>query len=311
MNKWILELPIAQLDLPLCVATGQVFRWFPTDSGWEGVDGEHYYDVTWADTEDGIRIYEIQSTGTVEDFKSLFRLDCDLDTVRDEILHACPALTENVNALVGLRLMRPSDSVESFVSFLCTPNNNLARITKMANYLASYGPVILEQGSTQFHAFPKLEVIADLDEEELVEHKFGYRARTIPAIAKEVVNRGGERYLHDLTESTYEEATADLRTIPGIGPKLADCICLYALRHLESVPIDTHMYQSACRYFFPDLLHMNLTDRRYELISGHLRGLFGHRAGWAQQYLFVDSLAQTRAFRQNFTDRGDKYPTMK
>lgn len=311
MKKWILELPTAQLNLPLCVATGQVFRWFPTEFGWEGVDGEHYYNVTWSDTEEGVRQFEVSSTGTAEDFKSLFRLDCDIDVIRAEILEACPALAANVKALVGLRLMRPSDAVESFVSFLCTPNNNLSRITRMVNYLASHGPVILEQGSMSFYAFPTLEVIADLDEEDLVEQKFGYRSRTIPAIAKEVINRGGTRYLRDLTESTYTEATAELRTISGIGPKLADCICLYALRHLESVPIDTHMYQSACRYFFPDLLHMNLTDRRYELISGHIRNLFGHRAGWAQQFLFVDSLAQTKAFRQNFAGRGEKYPTMK
>lgn len=311
MNKWIFELPQAQLDLPMCVSTGQVFRWFPTDSGWVGMDGANFYRVTWAESAGNMLAYEIESTGTVEDFKSLFRLDCDLDTIRDEILHACPALTENVNTLTGLRLMRPSDRVEAFVSFLCTPNNNLARITRMVNYLATFGPVVHEDGMTQFFAFPDLDALAQVEPEQLEAQKFGYRSKTIPSIVKEVISRGGERYIRDLSEGTYADATADLRTIDGIGPKLADCICLYALRHLESVPIDTHMYQSACRFFFPDLLHMNLTDRRYELISGHLREVFGHHAGWAQQYLFVDSLAQTRAFKRRFEESAEHFPTIK
>lgn len=40
---------------------------------------------------------------------------------------------------------------------------------------------------------------------------------------------GGEAWLHSLRSKPYAEAHAALCSLPGIGPKVAACICLFSL----------------------------------------------------------------------------------
>ena len=42
-----------------------------------------------------------------------------------------------------------------------------------------------------------------------------------------------------LSAMDYADARTYLKSIYGIGDKVADCICLYGLGHKESFPIDT------------------------------------------------------------------------
>ena len=39
----------------------------------------------------------------------------------------------------------------------------------------------------------------------------------------------------------YPEARKELMKLCGVGGKVADCICLFALHHLEAFPVDTHI----------------------------------------------------------------------
>jgi len=42
--------------------------------------------------------------------------------------------------------------------------------------------------------------------------------------------------------------------VRGIGPKVADCICLFGLGHTEAYPVDTWMRKADAKYHFP-LVH--------------------------------------------------------
>lgn len=178
-------------------------------------------------------------------------------------------------------MLQPSDPTETFFSFLCTANNNLKRITSMITKLADYG----DQG-----IFPRVDRIAAIGEGELRAQGFGYRGATIPSAAREIVFRGGEGYLQELKQAGYKQAHQELVSIKGIGNKLADCICLYGLHYSEAVPIDTHLWQAACRVFFPQYQGKSLTDGRYHEIGDFFRDRFGDLAGWAHLYLYFDNM---------------------
>ena len=321
--RFSLAFPRRHFDLDLCVSSGQTFRWSRTDDGgWHGVDGAQWYRVR---TEgqapathlqrgatgmnrdlrrDALAVlerpvsgeetvtYAVETNGTEKDFRDLFRLDWDAEAVQDEILRRGPEIAPYLGALGGLRLMRPSDPVETFFSFLCTPNNNLPRIMTMVQALAAYGESL---GDGEAKRFPEAEIVAAIPESVLRERKFGYRAATIPQAAAELVRRGGRLYLESLKSASYEHAHADLVTFRGIGPKLADCIALFALHHTCAVPIDTHLWHAATRLYFPEWQTAAITDLKYKAVSRHVRERFGEYGGWAQQHLFFDSVLNWRS----------------
>jgi len=283
------SLPPDQFDLQRCIYSGQVFRWTTLSEGrWEGVDGGHWYRVSLREP----GAYEVETNGGEAAFRSLFRLDWDANAIRQALLERGPELEPYLGSLAGLRLMAPSDPVETFFSFLCTPNNNIARITTMVAALADFGECI---PGVDLRRFPDAEGIAEIPEAVLREKKFGYRGATIPRAAAELARRGGRGYLESLKSATYEEAFEALLSFPGIGAKLADCIALFAIHHTSVIPVDTHIWQAATRLYFPEWREAAMTDLKYKAVSRHLRDRFGEYAGWAQQYLFLDSVLNWRS----------------
>lgn len=263
------------------MTSGQVFRWTEIAPGtWQGFDGPHQYEI-----KVNGETYEIKTNADEGDFRSLFRLETDLQQLQNEILSEAPELAPYIGSLPGFRLMRPSSPTEALFSFLCTSNNHILRITPMVRALAAYG----EQ-----NIFPTVEQISTITEEELRAKGFGYRAKSIPEAAKQILEQGGEEWLIYLKQKPYDEAIEELLKLNGVGPKLADCISLFALDKMESVPVDTHVWQAACRVYFPEFEGKSVTSARYKAIGDHLRTKFGDRAAWVQQFLFYGNLTMKK-----------------
>lgn len=218
------------------------------------------------------------------------RADWDQADCRRRLVEADPGLAQIVETMPGLRLLRQSSVTEVFFGFMCSANNHLPRILSMNAVLSACGDSIAEG----FNKFPTTYRIAALDESTLRGQGFGYRAGTISRAAQEVLARGGDPYLEALKDASYPEARQELISIPGIGPKLADCICLFGLDKTEAVPVDTHIWHAGVSRYFPEWRGLALTNTRYLAIADHLRGLFGPLSGLAQQYLFYDRLLNWR-----------------
>lgn len=290
----MIDLAKSPLALEECVTCGQVFLWRRLPSGrWLGVDGDAWLLVE-------VHQDRLVVTGDAGDedpdtrLRRLFRLDEDLDRLREDILEHGPELAPYLGRWPGLRMARPSCPVETTFCFLCTSNNNLTRIGGMTAWLHALGPVIGEVEGHVVRRFPDLDRLAGLTEGELREAGFGYRAKTIPAAAREILARGGESWLLGLRSAPYEAAHAALVELPGVGPKLADCIALFALHQTHAVPVDTHLWRAATRVYFPRYREARPTPARARQIGDHLRARFGDRAGWVQHFLFVDALRERR-----------------
>lgn len=230
------------------------------------------------------------------------------------ILSVAPELREHSNLLAGHRFLRPNGRIESFASFLCASNNSIPRIISMVCELAKANgesrKLAVESLNLtgEWSPFSHLDGLASINESHLRERKFGYRGRTIPEAIRIVRGNGGNRYLTDLAEGTYRDATSELQKLPGVGRKLADCICLYGLGFNEAVPVDAHIWNAATRHYFPEWQGTSLTPAKYETVVSFLQDRFGTRAGWAHQLLFVDRLIHWRNANLPISDQNPLTP---
>jgi N-glycosylase/DNA lyase len=164
-------------------------------------------------------------------------------------------------------------------------------------------------GTEPFHDFPTPQALAVPGvESRLRELGFGYRAKYLATTAQIVANEKPQGWLDtlccsDLDEKTdfkevivggregYRQAHEELLQLQGVGPKVADCVCLMGLGWTEAIPVDTHVWQIAQRdYKFGKGKHRSLTKATYDAIGDHFRELWGLEAGWAHSVLFAADL---------------------
>lgn len=283
-----LSVPSWELDLPLCVRSGQVFRWRQSGEQWIGLADAQLLRVE----RRGNR-WQVLSP-TAEDpiaiLKHLFRLEVDLKAVHWELVRRDTRWAEWIDALPGLRLMRWLSAEECLFSFLCTPANNIPRITGMIERLCEhYGEPIAQENGATYYAFPTAERIAQANEADIRALGFGYRAKHLIEAAQAIQQRG-DGWLESLRELPYDEAKRELMQLPGVGAKVADCVLLFGLDNPLAVPIDTHMWQAISEWLMPKLKGKNLTDKTYREVVEWFHERFGEWSGWAHQYLFTAHL---------------------
>jgi len=264
-----------RIDLEACLSSGQVFRFQQVDGVWIGVDGHNVYRFTEAPK--GSATLEVQR---------LFRLDWDYSRTIPELIRRGPEMEALALASQGLRLLRPSCARETLFSFLCTSNNHISRITQMVARLGAYGEPLTDS----MNRWPTLERMSSITESELRSLGFGYRGKSIPLVVQTLLSRGGEDWFEEASRAPYPELVEELKSLPGVGPKLADCIALYAFDKTEAVPIDTHLWQAATRMYFPEWSGLELSDTRRRYLGDFMRGRFGELAGLAQQLMFYVNL---------------------
>ncbi|MEO7454204.1 MAG: DNA glycosylase [Fimbriimonadales bacterium] len=284
-------IPADQLDFGACVSSGQVFRFRFENGLWRGVDGENLIEAQEVDGG-----WDVRSSPDADAWKRFLQIDVDLQAVHEELVRREPRMAPIIARLPGLRTLRPAWPHEVLSSFLCTPNNHMSRITKMAGYLAGKGREL----AAGHYTFPPMETIASLEEDELRANGFGYRGATIPKVAKAVLDYGDD-WLGRLKQGTYEDARCALMGLPGIGPKLADCICLFGLHFDAAVPIDTHVWKVCGDWFLPTEQGKPVTRLLYESSRMQLADNFGRLAGWAQQYIFYDQFLSYRQTKSQQT----------
>ena len=246
----------------------------------------------------------------------------------------------------GIRILR-QDAWEALVGFICSSNNNIARISQMVEKLCRhYGPLIGHIEGEAFYDFPQPEALMDPKvETHLRELGFGYRARYLYETAAIVADRG-VHWLDSLRNPEspvlgklqgdagkmveggregYRAAHEALLELQGVGPKVADCVCLMGLGWGEAVPVDTHgpsiyavlfvlligiVWQIAQRdYKFGKGKHSSLTKATYDAVGNRFRSMWGKEAGWAHSVLFTADLrtfADRTAVKVEDTEEGVK-----
>lgn len=255
------------INLNETLRCGQSFRWRAEPDGvWRGVIGGAVVRV-WQQGD----TLACDSSLPPETVAAYFRLDDALDAIYASF-PPDPVLQQAVDTYRGMRLVR-HELWDAVLSFLCATNANIPRIDKMLGALAArFG----ERVGDGFCALPRPHRLAASSEDELRALGLGYRAAYVLQAAQMVDS--GRFDLGELASMEYEAAHARLQALPGVGPKVADCICLFALGWLQAVPVDVWVSRilQARR---PGL-------RSYRAMAAFARDWLGPYAGYAQQYLF-------------------------
>jgi N-glycosylase/DNA lyase len=209
----------------------------------------------------------------------IFRLDDNLDQIVGTIIKD-PLMIEAIDKYKGLRLMR-QEPFECLISFICSANSSIPNIkTKLNKISELYGDYIRVDDFT-FFTFPKPKDLASAEIDELENHKIGYHSKFVKESAAIVNNKSID--WERLTKLSYEEAKGELLYVfggKGVGDKVADCVCLFALEKLDAFPIDVWIEKTMQDYYFGG------KKISKEGISKFAREYFGTYAGYAQEYLY-------------------------
>lgn len=138
----------------------------------------------------------------------------------------------------GIRILK-QEPFEALISFIISQNKNIPAIKNCIEAICKqYGERKVSQGNQQveYYTFPSPEILAQADKEDLRKLKTGYRDEYIISAAKAVYHE--ELDLEELKKCTHEVVVEALKGIHGVGNKVANCVSLYGLHHIEAFPID-------------------------------------------------------------------------
>ena len=273
-------------DLAKSVHSGQSHRWRRdgAGAGWHwGVAYDNLVKIKAGprSTSGAICLEFSAAGGNVEELvpriQSFFRLDDDIESVYAEISRD-PRVAEMVGLFPGLRLLRV-DPWECMISFICSANSNLQRIHANVESIAeTYGRRLVLDGHVRY-TLPAPVELAEVGEQRLRDLGLGFRAPYVASAAVAVA--GGALDLEALRRMAYSEAHERLMELPGIGPKIADCILLHSLDQLEAFPVDVWVRRALRDWYFEG--GKPPPDRE---MAAWARDRFGRWAGYAELYLF-------------------------
>ena len=234
-------------DLDQIYASGQVFRWEKNfNAYWLYCLSKSTYLMQTNN--------EIITVGGVREFEfnDYFDFDTDYLVIETEVYHTRDKyLIKCYEHSKGIRILR-QDLWETLITFIISQNNNIPRIKKSVKALCC-----------GCH-FPTPEELMEMD---LSDKGLGYRDKYIKDACEHFMN---PQYVELLYSKDHEVVRDALKDILGVGDKVADCVRLFGLHHLEAFPIDTHIKQ--------------VIDREYggkmpDWVQSKYAGVF-------QQYLF-------------------------
>lgn len=281
------------IDLELTQISGQT-----SQPPWRRC-GDSYRQVV--NVNDNLTIFDVKQSGNYLDFdfkgdisqkeaishlNYIYDLDFDLDKFY-KCLSNHEELAEMSSFCDGLRLFLAPDPFECIISSICSANNSIKRWTK------SISDIKEKWGSEYkgFYTFPKSSRLCDifLDDEEELDYSgrcennnlkacgVGYRA---PYMRKASQLFTLEMDLLEIPKMTYEEAFEEILKVPGVGPKVADCILLYGFGFRQAFPSDVWI-KRIVSYLYFDGKDISVTKVREFGMEE-----FGDYAGYVQLYMF-------------------------
>ncbi len=274
----VLSLPAATFDPVATLRCGQTFCWRPhpapdrAGTVWHGMVGPHPCLLV-----EGKREHTLHSpTATEAEAARYFATELDLK--RKTLFATFPDDPWMARALAfcpGMRIVR-QDPWETLASFICSAVKQVPQIEEIhMNLRRSFGTEV----HPGFHAFPQPAALAAAGEDALRRCRLGFRAKGLHGTAVRIA--AGEIDLAALEALTTEAARERLVTLPGVGPKIADCVLLFGYGRPEAFPIDVWVERILRRLYFRGR-KLPSKERLQRFAATH----FGPWRGHAQQYLF-------------------------
>jgi len=256
---------------------GQCFRWNKEEDGsYTGVIKNSVVNVKKIGN-------NVEFTGVCdENIKKIceeyFNLQTNYEAIKEKLSNTDIYLKNSIKYGNGIRILK-QDLWETLLSFIISANNNIPRIKTIIERIAKkYGDKI-EYKNNIYYTFPTAEMLQNASIEDFRSLGLGFRDVRIYETVQKTLK--GEIDLEELKqEENTERLRKELLEIPGVGPKVADCVMLFALNKFDVFPVDVWVKRVISELYFdkkeqtPNVIH-EFAEKQY-----------GDLAGLAQQYLF-------------------------
>lgn len=228
------------MDLAATLDCGQAFRWQADGTVWHGIVENRR--VTARMEGDSLILEGAPETDRAF-WMHYFALDVDYPALLEKFCRGNKRLAECVRWNPGIRVLR-QPFFETLCTFIISQNNNIPRIKAIVERLCAGLGQPLEGGG---FGFPSAQRLAALQPEDLAFLRAGWRAEFLIDAARRVAC--GQLDEDALRAMPMENARTVLRTVKGVGPKVADCVLLYSLSFWKAVPMDVWMKKAMDQLF--------------------------------------------------------------
>jgi N-glycosylase/DNA lyase len=270
-DERLVEMGVEDFDLAGTLSCGQVFHWERSGAGWVGAIGDSAVYLEQKEAKLFV------SAGEEVRVRNYLSLDHPWKIIR-ESFPSDPALDLAVEFCGGMRIIR-QPSWECLATFITSALKQVAQIGKISQRLRRSFGARRECFAGEVFSYPKAEKIAGLREEDLRACGLGFRAKSLLGAARMIAE--GHVDLVKVAAMDDVEAMKELRRLPGVGEKVANCVLLFGFERLEAFPIDVWIERVLIEGYFSGESGVSR-----ERLREFTREYFGRFGGYAQQYLF-------------------------
>lgn len=295
-NRVMIE-GVSDFHLDHTFDNGQCFRWNREADG--SYTGAAFGRVVNIDYQNNTIIL---NHATAQDYKDIWKnyldLDRDYGSIKKHLSQKDRAMEKAISYGGGMRILQ-QEHWETLISFIISQNNNIPRIKKCVERLCTnYGMLLGTYNGREYYSFPSAEALAKLTAEELNTCRLGYRAKYIVETARLVTSDEGKT-LAALRDAPADAAYEYLLSLSGVGPKVANCIMLFALGKYDSFPLDVWIKRVMSQIY-------HIEEGNVKKMKAYAAEYFGEYGGIAQQYLFYYVREISRTNMQQLQEEDSK-----
>lgn len=176
---------------------------------------------------------------TKDEFKNFwynyFDLNRNYDEIKNTINKKDKYLLEASNYSNGIRILK-QDPLEMVISFIISQRRSIPSISNSIEKLCMLYGEKIETSFEEVYLFPSLKKLSTLPVDDFSKIGVGYRDKyLVDAVQKIFYNEISLEELHNLSD---DELITTLKSINGVGDKVANCIALFAYNRVNLAPID-------------------------------------------------------------------------
>lgn len=283
MNEFNFEIdiPIDSFNLEHIFECGQCFRWEKQiDDSYIGIIEDTVLKVTINNNK--LLVKGITKKTDIKEFLiEYFDLNNDYSAIKSKLSKVDQNLKTSIEYGYGIRILK-QNLFECIISYIISANNNIPRIKKIINNISKqFGEEVVFEGN-KYYLFPSIEQLAKGRIEDFKAVGAGFRDIRIYNTTQAIYS--GSFSLDNLYEiEAIDELEKELLKLDGVGPKVANCIMLFALKRFDVFPIDVWVRRVMNDLYIHAKDENKINNKEILKIA---RDKFGDLSGLAQQYLF-------------------------
>ena len=253
---------------------GQSFAWSSSKNNqWVGLIRQSLVHLKWSEGQLHWLLESGEKITEEEICHYLWLDDSYVSAVNNLPWRSDPVLGRAMAKYSGLRILRqPMEEV--LMVFILSSAKSIPQIKQLCQRVYK---LFGNEVAPGFYSFPGWSNLKNLKEEEARKLGMGYRAKYLVGTAQYL--SANADFLKEVQSLPYFEARSKLMKLPGVGPKVADCILLFGAEKNEAFPIDTWILQSLEKQY-------GMKGWKLSQMEEFARIHFGEHAGLAQQFLF-------------------------